>query len=213
MNKKTEIAEITIPYNEALAFDKAMLAIKRLDFKIKDSDEKSGEINAETKISAHSWGERINILVKNTCEDSTKITITSSLKFGQNRITIARNKENISKIINELTQKETSNTTSTQKSNIKNETTTEEKPNEKINPSIYWLIFIGLSLISNFTPPPVTIIVNLLFSLLSTALLNAAESSNIISLPASFMLLLAIPERNVSPTLLLKSELLSIGPS
>jgi hypothetical protein len=78
-----------------------MAALNALGFRIKNSNEANGSIEAEKDISVRSWGEKIKITVTSSNAGS-QVNVESRSAYSLQAVDWGKNKENVQRILTDL---------------------------------------------------------------------------------------------------------------
>ena len=90
------------PFKYEDVFDKLILVLPQIGFKVKSSDRVIGRVTASAGMSLFSWGENLTIIVEKTEENQTLVAMESALKVGVNLAGLHRHQKNFNKIIETL---------------------------------------------------------------------------------------------------------------
>jgi hypothetical protein len=90
-------AEVTFARPRADVFDAVVRALEELKMKIKSSDAATGHIEAVTRMSLASWGEKIHIDLVESEPGKTKATMSSANRAQL--VSWGKNKRNLDEIV------------------------------------------------------------------------------------------------------------------
>ena len=87
--------------SKQVVFKQTVAALSALGFRVKNSNEASGLIEAEKDISVRSWGEKIKITVTSSTAGS-QVNVESKAAYPLQAVDWGKNKENVQKILTDL---------------------------------------------------------------------------------------------------------------
>jgi len=87
--------------SKQVVFKQTVAALNALGFRIKNSNEASGFIEAEKDISVQSWGEKIKITVTSSTAGS-QVNVESKAAYLLQAVDWGKNKENVQRILTDL---------------------------------------------------------------------------------------------------------------
>ena len=84
-----------------VVFAQTVAALNALGFRVKNSSEANGVIEAERDISVLSWGEKIKITIASTSGGS-QVNVESKSAYPLQAVDWGKNKENVQRILTDL---------------------------------------------------------------------------------------------------------------
>ena len=87
--------------SKQVVFGQTTAALNALGFRIKNSNEANGLIEAEKDISVRSWGEKIKITVTSS-GGSSQVNVESKAAYPLQAVDWGKNKENVQRILTDL---------------------------------------------------------------------------------------------------------------
>ena len=87
--------------SKQVVFKQTVAALNALGFRIKNSNETSGLIEAEKDINVRSWGEKIKITVTSSTAGS-QVNVESKAAYPLQAVDWGKNKENVQRILTDL---------------------------------------------------------------------------------------------------------------
>ena len=84
-----------------VVFAQTVAALNALGFRVKNSNEANGVIEAERDISVRSWGEKIKITITPT-NGGSQVNVESKSAYPLQAVDWGKNKENVQRILTDL---------------------------------------------------------------------------------------------------------------